>query len=99
MLRFDVWREAAHGEVARVSQKSRMLDEQRFALHFGPYSPPQFQYGDTVMDEVRGEVKIVGLSDAKISWPIGKRGRAKSLVVFSGLAKAVAQESNQAVCH
>ena len=76
-----------------------MLDEQRFALHFGPYSPPQFQYGDTVMDEVRGEVKIVGLSDAKISWPIGKRGRAKSLVVFSGLAKAVAQESNQAVCH
>lgn len=76
-----------------------MNDEQRFALHFGPYETPLFNFGKVVMDEVRGEVKIVGLSAAKIPWPIGKRGRAKSLVVYGGLADAVRKESNQAVCH
>ena len=36
-----------------------MLDHQRFALHFGPYAPPPpFNYGDVVMDEVRGEVRV-----------------------------------------
>jgi hypothetical protein len=30
---------------------------------------------------------------------MGKRGRAKSLVVYRALAKAVRRESNQAVCH
>ena len=76
-----------------------MNDVQRFALHFGPYQTPLFSYGDIVVDEVRGEVTIVGLSAAKIPWPVGKRGRAKSLVVYSGLADAVRKESNQAVCH
>lgn len=33
-----------------------MNDEQRFALHFGPYQTPLFSYDDIVMDEVRGEV-------------------------------------------
>ncbi len=76
-----------------------MNDQQRFALHFGPYHFPPFNYGDVVMDEVRGEVTVVNLSDAKIPWPIGKLRRAKSLVVFGGLADAIRRESNQAVCH
>lgn len=79
-----------------------MNDAQRFALHFGPYEIPLFNYGDIVVDEVRGEVVIVGLSAAKIPWPIGKRVADRSglsLVVYGGLADAVRRESNLAVCH
>jgi hypothetical protein len=36
---------------------------------------------------------------APIPWPIGKRGRAKGLVVYAGLADAVRRESAQAVAH
>lgn len=50
-------------------------------------------------DEVCGEVTICNLSAGRIPWPIAKRGRAKSLVVYGGLADAVRKESNQAVCH
>jgi hypothetical protein len=39
------------------------------------------------------------MTDAPIPWPIGKRGRGRSLVVFKGLAKAIRRESNQAICH
>ena len=46
-----------------------MNDEQRFALHFGPYQTPLFKFGDIVMDEVRGEVTIVGLSAVKLQSP------------------------------
>jgi transposase-like protein len=68
-------------------------------LHHGPYQPPPFRLGEVVFDDVRGEVVVCGLSDGRIPWPIGKRGRAKSLVVCGGLAAAVRQESNLAVCH
>jgi hypothetical protein len=37
------------------------------------------------------------MSDAKIPWPIGKKGRAKSLILYKGLAKAVCKESHQAI--
>jgi len=50
------------------------------------------------MDDVRGWVTIVGMTDAPIPWPIGKRGRARSRVVYQGLARAVRNESNQAMC-
>lgn len=55
--------------------------------------------GAIVQCEVRGEVKIVGLSDGPIPWPIGKKGGAKSLVVYKDLAKALRNESCQAVGH
>ncbi len=74
-----------------------MNDEQRFALHFGPYQTPQFNYGDVVMDEMRGEVTIYKLSTGLIPWPIGKRGAALSPVLYAGLADAIRRESNQAV--
>jgi len=76
-----------------------MNDDQRFALHFGPYHAPPFHYGDVVMDEVRGEVTVVKLSDAKIPWPIGKLRQGRSLIMYGGLADAIRRESNQAVCH
>ncbi len=76
-----------------------MTDDDRFRLHFGPYATPPFRYGEIVHCEVRGDVQIVRLSDGKIPWPIGKRGRASTYVVYADLARAVQCESNQAVCH
>jgi hypothetical protein len=48
---------------------------------------------------VRGEVEVVGLHEAPVPWPVGKRGRAKSLAVFQGLARAVRRGSEVAVAH
>ena len=70
----------------------------RFRL-LGTYRTPRFRYGRTVRCEVRGEVEIVGLHEAPIPWPVGKKGRAKSLVVFKDLARAVRRESEVAVAH
>ena len=46
---------------------------------------------------MHGDVRIVGLIDAPIPWPIGQNGRARSLVVFGALAKAVRREAAVAV--
>ena len=62
------------------------------------YSTPIFRFGQRVECAVRGEVVIVGLTDAPVAWPIGKHGRAKSLVVYRDLAKAIKREANQQVC-
>jgi hypothetical protein len=81
------------------SEPRAMRDYERFKLLFGPYRTPRFRYGNAVFCDVRGEVTICGLSDAPIPWPVGKRGRAKSLVVYRDLAEAVRRESNLAVAH
>jgi hypothetical protein len=65
----------------------------------GSYETPRFRHGDRVRCEVRGELVVVGLSDAPIPWPVGLRGKAKSLVIYYGLAEAVRRESVSAVCH
>ena len=75
-----------------------MDDAERFRL-LGTYPTPRFRYGRKVVCEVRGEVIVAGMTDAPIPWPIGKRGRGRSLIVFKGLARAVRQESNQAVAY
>jgi hypothetical protein len=75
-----------------------MEDAERFRL-LGTYRTPRFRYGRKVICEVRGEVTIVGLTDAPIPWPVGKRGRGRhSLVVYKGLARAIRRESEQAIC-
>jgi hypothetical protein len=51
------------------------------------------------MDEVRGEVTVVGMTAGRIPWPVGKRGRAKAPVVAAGLARALRAEAAQAVAH
>ncbi|MBW3598432.1 MAG: hypothetical protein KY475_14320 [Planctomycetes bacterium] len=75
----------------------------RVKLHFGPYKTPRFRYGSIVEDALRGEVRIVGLTDGRIPWPVGVRvdgGSAKAgIVLYRGLAKAVQKESNQAVAY
>jgi hypothetical protein len=76
-----------------------MDDAERFRL-LGTYKTPRFRYGRKVICEVRGEVVITGMTDSRIPWPIGKRGRGRhSLVVYKDLAKAIRRESNQAICH
>jgi hypothetical protein len=76
-----------------------MTDAVRHRL-LGRYATPRFRYGARVQCEVRGEVVVVGLSDAPIPWPVGKPhgGQGLSLVVYKGLAAAVRRESASAVC-
>jgi len=71
----------------------------RHRLHFGPYATPRFRIGQHVEDLRRGTVRIVGLSDGPIQWPIGQTQRAKSLVLYQGLARAVQREAAAAVMH
>jgi hypothetical protein len=71
----------------------------RFQLHFGPYRTPRFRYGSTAKDEIRGEVKVVGMTNARIPWAIGLRGRARALVMSGALARAIHRESCIAVAY
>jgi hypothetical protein len=71
----------------------------RFKLHFGPYRAPRHKRGAIVEDIIRGPVRIVGMTDARIPWPLGQVGRAKSLLFSKALAKAVRKESHLAVRH
>jgi hypothetical protein len=75
-----------------------MDDAGRFRLP-GRYKTPRVRYGQTVRCLLRGEVEVVGLHDAPIPWPVGKRGRHQALIVFKDLAKAVRREATQAVAH
>lgn len=80
-----------------------MKDSDRFNLYFGPYCTPRFKYGKKVWCHYRGWTKIVGLSDGKIPWPIGRPttpspGR-DSLIIYGGLKQAIEKESNQGVAH
>jgi hypothetical protein len=93
-------RESKIRKLAAVCLESiQMHNRTRFKLNFGPYRTPTFRYGSNAQDEVRGDVTIVGLTDARIPWPIGKTTRAKSLVVYKGLTKAIRRESAQAVAY
>jgi hypothetical protein len=79
-----------------------MKDSERFKLRLGKYKTPKFEYDDIVFDEAYGEVRIVGLTDALIPWPIGQPLNDRSrriLVLFDALTDAVKQEANQAVAH
>jgi len=68
-------------------------------LRFGHNRRPRFRLGQIHFCAVRGECEVVGLSDAPIPWPIGNVGRARSLIIFGALERAVRQEANVAVCH
>jgi hypothetical protein len=74
-------------------------DTERFRLRFGPYSTPLFEIGQVVDCTARGEVTIVGITSGKIAWPIGKTKRAKSLVLYGDLERAVRNEAAQSVCY
>lgn len=74
-----------------------MIEAERFEL-LGKYKTPRFTYGDVVECEMRGEVKIVGLSTGRIPWPKCRSGkRARAIILYGGLADAVRKESAKAV--
>jgi hypothetical protein len=53
----------------------------------GSYQTPAFRLGDEVACARRGDVRIVGVSDAPILWPIGQMlpsGRARALGLDCG---------------
>jgi hypothetical protein len=66
-------------------------------LQHAPYVTPVIVRGAIVCCGVRGLVKMVGMSDAKIPWPIGQRDGKQALIVYKGLARALKSESAEAV--
>jgi hypothetical protein len=69
----------------------------RLKFHFGPYRAPRFKLGAIVEDEIRGAVTVVGLTDARIPWPIARKGKYRALLVDKTLVAAIRRESVQAV--
>src|SRR5262245_31738084 len=67
------------------------------ALRFGPYLTPVVAPGVVVECEVRGLVTVVGLADSPLPWPIGERDGQQQPIVFKSLARAIRQESPEAV--
>jgi len=65
----------------------------------GNYRTPRFKYGDVVLCEVRGYVKIIALSSGCIPWPKCRVGKSHAIIVYAGLADAVRRESSHAVRH
>jgi hypothetical protein len=78
-----------------------IVPHQARLLH-GPYHPPALRFGDRTTCELRGEVVITSVSDARIPWPRcrgveGTRGGGSGLWLGGDLAKAVRRESAAAV--
>jgi hypothetical protein len=76
-----------------------MTDAERFKL-LGTYKTPRVRIGTRLTCEAC-DVIVVGYSDGRIPWPIGRgpRQASKALIVYGGLADAIRRESNQAVCY
>lgn len=74
-----------------------MNDVTRYKLLYGPYKTPRFKLGKYVMCLARGRVRIVGITAGRIAWPIGITKRARSLVLYRDLERAVRQESVLAI--
>jgi hypothetical protein len=92
------FRASARGCTKRSSEGQPPInDADRVKLLFGPYRAPRCRVGQRVRCEVRGEVTIVGLSDAPIPWPLCRCGKWRVPVVYRGLARAVRRESELAV--
>jgi hypothetical protein len=66
-------------------------------LRYGPYRVPPFRLGQKVECLARGEVTICRISNGRISWPMGKKGSAISLVLYADLARAVEREAASAI--
>lgn len=75
-----------------------MLRSIRHKLH-GTYSTPRYRLGQRVECEARGTVQIVGTSAGRIPWPIGRKGRSVSLVIYGDLYRAIQAESPTAVAY
>jgi transposase-like protein len=77
-------------------------DHERFALLHGPYAPPPFALGDILTCEVRGDLRVTGVSSGRIQWPVssawgGNGSGRRFLILTPELARAVRLESVQAL--
>lgn len=81
-----------------VAAEFNMRPSLRFKL-YGTYETPRHRIGQRVECEARGTVQIVGTSDGRIPWPIGRKGRSVALVMYGDLYRAVRTESPTAVGH
>jgi hypothetical protein len=75
-----------------------MDDSHRFQL-LRTYKALACRVGQWVRCQVLGDVEVVGYSEAKIPWPLTRRGKWRVPIVFCGLAQAVRRESEIAVSH
>src|SRR5262249_18747199 len=77
-----------------------MRDTERYQLLYGPYRPPRCRVGTWLRCAVRGAVKVCGMSDGRIPWPVArvKRGRP-FLIVCGGLVRAIRREAEIAVAY
>jgi hypothetical protein len=73
-----------------------MRDADRFRL-LGKYRTPRVRVGRFVRCLIRGEIEVVGFTDAPIPWPLGRTSRRPAIIVYAGLARAIRRESAQAV--
>jgi hypothetical protein len=73
---------------------------ERFKLLYGPYRPPKCRVDFFLRCRVRGLLRVRGLSDAPIPWPVagGRAGRWQ-IIVCGSLVKAIRLESEIAVAH
>lgn len=76
-----------------------MHDSDRYLLINGPYQAPRRRIGGRLFCELRGEVIVHGMSAGRIAWPRTKVGRSWAFILCGDLSRAVAFESNQAVCY
>ena len=61
------------------------------------YVTPVMAKGAMVNCQIRGLVKIVGLSEGPIPWPTGERNGVQQLIVYEGLATAIRRETTDTV--
>ena len=74
-----------HHTVIMVSGQGRQPSSQqqvirlsaRLKLRYGPYRTPRFRYGSVVECAMQGDVRIVGLSNGRIPWPLPIRRPAR----------------------
>lgn len=69
-----------------------MNDAERFRLVHGPYAAPACEIGDQLFCEIRGWVKVRGMSDGLIPWPMTPVRGNRAFILCSDLAQAVQQE-------
>ena len=95
------WKSAIPNCHRKLTEREMAVDRSQL---LGSYQTPQFKSGDVVPCVLRGNVKVVGVTVARIPWPTGKRidGRKNStpaIILCDGLVDAVKNESNEAVCY
>ncbi|ATH77776.1 hypothetical protein CLM76_09310 [Vreelandella venusta] len=76
-----------------------MADKNIPKLLAGPYTPPSVKRGDWLNDEIDGRLEVGGWTDALIPWPRRKKTGRAALILTEELARAVRNESVQAITH